>query len=78
MYEELCQKLRPEDYVHGRNFNDIPIPQEADPADDTSWGFLTPEALAQDKAEWANLKLKETTHVEREGLREDHVHAEGS
>lgn len=78
LIDETCQRLSPNDYVAGRNFNDIPIPDELDAAADTSWGFLTPEALAQDEAEWANLKLKETLNVEREGLREDHLYPEGS
>lgn len=68
-YEELTKTLRPADYSSGRGLSEVgekvavllaaaDFRAEArdNPTVDCGWGFLTPEALAEDEASWGLIR----------------------
>lgn len=66
-YEDMCKTIRPSEYADGEGFSPAGSKVKElleymdsracdyDPCTDASWGFLTPEALAEDEAAWEQL-----------------------
>ena len=67
-YEEFCKELRPSDYADGEGLSEAGRKVEGllayadycasdsdSPDTDDGWGYLTPEAQANDEAEWSQM-----------------------